>query len=349
MNDMSASPSQGFSVPTSQASWSDLRSQTMAAHETPALFESIAGSADTDTDEHEDFESDDGRPVSAYATPLSLWEMKTGLLKPASAGRRGLWSRIKWGVIDSVVEDNGLERRKPAGVYLHPNIPFMSSRIDAEVSDDGGKTWMPLCAHNVANSIADGWRNASGEWIAPEHIVLQAHHHMAVTGADRFFVVALFGGTTIRTFTVKRDEALVADVLSAIRGFWKLVEENQRPDADFDRDGQILRRLCSKIDPATSVVDRRNDTELTSLIQEKNRLSARMSELNKEAERIKSLLAKKMEGVGVAIISDDRQLYWRRRAPQQVSYSTEESFSLAEKKISDKTAGTPIGDLLAAG
>ncbi len=124
------------------ADWSDIRKNTIAAHETPALFQSVAEIAETSED-HEDFETDEGIAISAYASPLSLWEMKSGLYNGAGSGKRGLWSRIKWGVIEAACEERSIETRRTEGVYLHPEIDFMSSRIDREATDDGGETWVP--------------------------------------------------------------------------------------------------------------------------------------------------------------------------------------------------------------
>jgi predicted phage-related endonuclease len=329
------------------ADWSEIRGTTVAAHETPALFESVAENAEI-SDDHDDFETDAGTPVSAYGSPLSLWEMKTGRFKDAGSNKRGLWSRIKFGVITAACEERGLETRKPLGVYLHPEIDFMSSRVDQEVTEDGGATWQPLISFPVAGTVSDMWRNATGDWTPPEYVLLQAYHHMAVTGAEKCFVVGLFGGITIRFFTVERDEEMIEDIVETIRSFWACVEEDRRPAASGARDMKVLQRLCSKIDPETEIIDKRNDREFLALIEQKATLAAQKTAIEKQLKGINAQLAEHMDGVGAAVISDFKQIAWSFTAAAEVSYTRSASATLRTKKISDKAAGTPIGDLVKA-
>ena len=334
-------------VRVTNADWSEIRGTTIAAHEVPALFESVAENAETG-EEHDDFETESGTPVSAYGSPLSLWEMKTGRFKDAGSNKRGLWSRIKWGVITAACEERGLETRKPLGVYLHPEIDFMSSRVDTEVTEDGGATWLPLISFNVAGTVSDMWRNAVGEWTPPEYVHLQAYHHMAVTGAEKCFVVGLFGGVTVRFFAIERDNEMIEDIEETIKAFWACIDEDRRPGASGARDVQVLHRLCSVIDPKTSVVDMRNDRDFIALIEKKAALAAKKTATEKEMKAINAQIAERMDGVGSALISDQKQIAWSYTAASEVSYTRSASASLRTKKITAKAAGTPLEDLVKA-
>lgn len=330
------------------ADYNDLRVSSIAAHETPALFASVAEITETSED-HEEFETDDSVSVSAYSSPLALWEMKTGQYTPVGAKQRGLWSRIKWGVIDAACEERAIETRRPAGVYLHPTMDFMSSRIDREASEDGGATWVPLIAFNVAGTMADTWRNALGEWTQPEYVELQAQHHMAVMGADRCFVVALFGGVQVRFFVVERDEELVEEITLAIEDFWAMVESKTAPKAGDDHDAKVISRLNAKILPDAVIKDMRQDVAFLALIEQKDALSKKANALKREIDAIKAQITLKMDGVSCAVISDTKQLIWVTVADKMQPAQMKSGYTyVSSRKISEKAAGPKLQELLDA-
>jgi len=330
------------------ADWNDLREQTIGAHETPALFESIADIADEGEDD-EEFETEAGVAISAYSSPLALWEMKSGFYQPSGSNKRGLWSRIKWGVIEAACEDKGMETRRAEGVFLHPEFDFMSSRIDRMASDDGGETWLPVASYNVAGTMTDTWRNAVGEWVVPEYVEIQAHHHMAVTGAQKCFVVALFGGVSTKFFTVERDEGLITDIVETIQDFWKCVEDGKRPEDSGVRDAKVMSRLNSKINPATEIVDMRSDTEFLALIEKKDALSKKMNGIKKEIDEIKAQIATRMDGVGSAVISDTKQYVWVTVADKEQPAMIKKGYTyLGARKISEKSAGAKLMELVSS-
>lgn len=328
------------------ADWSDIRRTTIAAHETASLFETVAENATLDED-HEDFEDDAGNPIGAYGSPLALWEMKTGRYTDSPNRKPGLWSKIKWGVITTACQEHGIETRRPEGVYLHPELDFMSSRVDMEGSDDGGATWDPIVAYNVAGTLADTWRNAVGDWCTPEHVRIAAQHHMAVSGASRCIVIALFGGVSLKLFVVERDEELVEAIVETIEAFWDCVANDRRPAPSGARDAQVLNRLCSQINPETDVVDMRKDHEFISLIERKEALASEKNKLDKEIKELNAQITAKMDGVGSAIISDTRQYGWVTVAEKHEPAKTKPGYSYCRaRKISEKNAGDKLLDLL---
>jgi predicted phage-related endonuclease len=332
---------------TTDADWADIRQATIAAHETPALFESVAELSNTDSDDHQDCETEEGTPVSAYGSPMSLWELKTGRYNDVGNGKRGLWSRIKWGVMAAAAEERGIETKRPDGVYIHPEYDFMSSRIDMDATEDGGATWIPMISFNVAGTLAETWRNATGDWTPPEQVQIQAQHHMAVSGTEKLFVVALFGGVSIRFFVIERDEELIEAVLDTVVGFWDAVQNDRRPKPSGARDADVMSRLYSKIDPKTEVIDMRGNAKFVEMVGLKARKASEKTALEKEIKALNAQLLEMMEGVGSAIIEDGRQLTWTHTEAGEVSYTRSASSRLIAKKISEKTAGTKLLDLLA--
>lgn len=326
--------------------WTEIRRNTIGAHEIPAL---LAPETDVAGEDHEEFETADATPISAYTSPLALWEMKTGRFKPTGNARKGLWARIKYGFIQSACDDLGLETRRPAGVFIHPEQPHMSSRVDMEVSEDGGTTWLPAISFNVATKLSDTWQTAVGEWAAPEHVQLQCQHHMAVTGAERIYVFALIGGVTTKVFTEDRDPEMIEIIEEAVEGFWTCIDEDRKPEADPNRDLDVINRLYSRLAPDAPVVDMRGNAELSKLIERKDSLSKQQNELKKEIQELNAEIAQMVGPVASAIVSDTQQIRWIHVKERHQPAATKPGYSyLRTSKITDKSAGATLQDLVAA-
>lgn len=324
--------------------WTEIRNNTIGAHEIPAL---IAPETDVVGEDHEEFETDNATPISAYTSPLALWEMKTGRFNPVGKARKGLWARIKYGFIQSACDDMALETRKPAGVFIHPERPYMSSRVDMEVSEDGGASWLPAISFNVATKLSETWQTAVGEWVTPEHVYLQCQHHMAVTGADRVYVFALIGGVTTKVFTEERDPEIIETIEQAIDSFWNCVTQDRAPDSDPSRDQAVINRLNSRVAPDAPVVDMRDNDALKKLIEKKKAFSSKKNDLDKEIKILNAEIAQMVGPVASAIISDTQQIRWIHVQEKYQPATTKAGYSyLSTSKITDKSAGATLQDLM---
>lgn len=331
----------------STADYEELRTTTLQAFETPALFESVAEiSGVSENDEAHDSETEDGVAINAYGSPLSLWELKKGYITQTMPNGRSLWSRLKWGVCQDVIERMGGEGRRPEGVAVSNAYPRLASRADMEISNDLGVTWEPILAKNVAGTSLSMWRNAVGEWIVPEAVLIEAHHHMLVRGAARVHIAALFSGTSVRHFVVERDEELIADIADAAERFWACVDENRRPKANGKADHKIISRLNGIIDPKEQVIDLRGDTNIQKLLAEKERIKSEEKALKSARESIDNELSARLDGCASAIISDTQQLRWIRTPAQTVSYTKAASAYLRATKIDKRAAGTGLESLV---
>lgn len=323
----------------SDADWTDVRRHTVAAHEMPTFF--VAETAE-DGEDHEEFTDSHGVPVSAYATPLSLWEMKSGLYTPVS-GPRSIWSRIKYGVIDAVADEQGWETRRPAGVYLHPDLPILSGRLDREISEDGGTSWVPVISFSVTGDMADTWRNAIGDWVVPTHIDIQAQSHMAILGAPRLYVIAFIGGRDIKLFEVERDEDIIDGVMQTAAAFWERVTSGVHPAPQGPKDDAVIARLYARVTPDAPVIDLRNDPDAVRLYHRKKTLLAEKKPIEDEIRSISSALKAKVRNAKSGVITDTHQLTWQT-TPARTQHVSE-STRLTERKITDRSSGATLEDL----
>lgn len=332
---------------TSTADFATLRRETIQAHEVSALFAQVAeisGVAESDAETGE-ATNEDGQSVHAYSSPLSLWELKRGLITPASPKERSLWSRLKWGVCAQACEEMGIEMRKPEGVAVSNAHPFLSSRVDMEVSEDLGATWIPMIAKNIANTQMDMWRNATGEWIVPEAVLLECYQHCLVRGAPKVHVAALFGGTTVRRFVVERDDDTIAMMIDGAAYFWNCVTSGKRPGSTSKHDTKIIARLNAVIDPTEEIADFRGDSAIEKALALKQALKAEIKEREAKIEEIDIELRARMDGKGAALISDTHQIRWIRTPAQTVTYDKPANAYLKMTKIATRAAGTPLAKL----
>ncbi len=267
--------------------WLGLRNSTIGGSEVAALFEACSTEDPVPEEEGVGYEQD-GQPVSPYASPLSLWALKTGKLQRVKTENE----RIRWGhilepiVAEAIATAQGWRMRNPPGYFIHPTIPGMGASLDREI-DEGDGIWRPFEIKTVSDAERWKWRNSVGEIVLPMHILLQVQHQLAVTGLDRAYVGVLFGGSEERLITVERDDAMIAELEAAVADFWQRVADDNPPEPNPDRDLGVLRRLYQHIDP-TSVLDWRTNEEARALVAEYQRLGSRMGADKKDRERLQA-------------------------------------------------------------
>ena len=326
-------------------SYEDLIETTISAHEISALFEIVSEKLGVENDEEDEVEHSDqnGDSVNAYASPLELWALKTKRIRRTQQGKRSLWSHIKWGVIQSVANDEGLVIERPQNAYVHDRHPFLSSRFDMVVTNEDG-TWAPLIAKNVPSHMANFWRNALGNWTVPEAVELEAQQHMSVTNTKMCHVIGFFAGTTARHFLVERDDDLIADIEETAESFWENVTTDKQPQASGHKDAAILAQLNAKILDNPQIVDWRRNNEIQSLLGEQEKLQSDNKRINKRLDEIKGELFAKMDGFDAAIIEDGKQLKWIRTKESEVSYVKKTSAHLRKTNIKSEVAGPVLVD-----
>lgn len=334
----------------SDADFTEIRKTTITAMEVAALFESVAEVSGTDQseDKDEDFSDRDGDNVNPFGSPLSLWELKTGKITSSGGGLRTLWSRIKWGVINAAADQYGFETDSPENVMIHGDIPMMSSMVDAHARGPQDAEWKPLIAKNVNGRMAGTWRNAAGDWTPPEHIILEAQHHMAVRNADAVHVVAFIGDADIQHFRIERDEELIEDITGAIQDFWECVTADRRPRASSSRDAKVLARLNAIIAPDAPPLDLRGSNRATTLLERKSALKGEIKTREKEVEEIDAELKEMMTGYSVALLDGERQIKWIVLPGKDVSYTSKPSAYLKEGRVNAKTAGPGVLEMIEA-
>ena len=305
-----------------QATWHQLRAVTIGASESAGLM--IADSAEESQGGETD--DDEGESVSPYLTSYQLYHLKADTL-PAEDREGSSNNRTEYGnllepvIAEAIARKQGWSFRKPAGYYLHPQVPGMGASLDYEVDVDGDGRFEPYEIKNVAATEAWKWRNSVGEWIVPPWIEIQCQHQMSVTGCERAVVGVLFGGNEDRVFEVYRDQELIETLEETICAFWDAVEAGEPPEPNYERDAWVIKALNRKIDPdGAQVLDWTGSNELMNAAQELKHHASQMNFHKKEADRLKAQLMHELGGAKAADLGQDLMLSSTEVAGTHVSY-----------------------------
>jgi hypothetical protein len=117
-----------------------------------------------------------------------------------------------------------------------------------------------------------------GQHLPPQWIVLQALCERELTEADSCAVMPIviddFGGceTPLIEIPLDKSAAIMALAQTKVREFWQRVEDNNPPNPDYARDGDIIRDLYEGGGPQ---IDLSDNTRVTELCAEREVLKAK--------------------------------------------------------------------------
>ena len=163
--------------------------------------------------------------LNAYSSQYSLWAEKTGRV-PGFAGNLAteVGAYLEEFVAQKFARETGKKVRKRNQSFFNSDYPFAIANIDREiVGEDAGleiKTTDSLNMRKFKN----------GEY--PSNYYAQMVHYMAITGKKRWYLAVLIGNKDFKIFTVERDEAEIAALMTAERDFWELVKTDTPPAVD---------------------------------------------------------------------------------------------------------------------
>ena len=163
--------------------------------------------------------------LNDYASPYSLWCEKTGRV-PGFAGNLAteVGTYMEEFVAQKFAQETGKKVRRCNNIIYNPDYPFAHVNIDRDVvGEDAGLECKTTDSLNMK-------KFKGGEY--PAHYYCQCVHSMAVTGKQRWYLAVLIGNKEFKWFTIERDEAEIAALMTAESEFWKLVKMDIPPAVD---------------------------------------------------------------------------------------------------------------------
>lgn len=251
--------------------------------------------------------------ASKWKTALELYLEKRGELDPDDEPKEYLlWGNEHEETVARIFgEAFGLKVRRTSHLYRHPEHPFMIANLDRIIEGERtlyeGKTsnafnlsdWGPGIplelttdpeTFEVRYKPLENWRElvASGAEAydgVPEYYMIQVQHSLAASEREDAFLAVLIGGSALRVYYIRRDEALIEALIELEASFWKRVETGNAPTADYAHDSTrelLKRRYPNCIPQAIELPGRGSD--LAERIQTLKAEAKAVSQELKEAE-----------------------------------------------------------------
>jgi len=222
---------------------------------------------------------------SSFKTPVELWAEKTGRWTPpdisdkphVKAGNMLEPTLIKW-----FEEETGLEVETDERLIKSDIYKFAAANIDGRIRQDNAIVEVKTTSSN------QGWGDGGSNEI-PAVYYCQVQHYLAVTGAERAYVVVLIRGSDFRIYIVEREQAFIDRLMQIEQEFWQEhVLKDIAPEAIQVSDLLQLKPRLEResIEANENVIDQ---LRRLSLLEEQAK------QIKQEADSIKSALILSMK------------------------------------------------------
>lgn len=209
--------------------------------------------------------------MNPFSSPYALWAEKTGK-KPGFSGNLAteVGTYLEEFVAQKFAAETGKKVRKCNHSFLNSKYPFAIANIDREiVGEDAGLEIKTTDSLNLK-------KFKNGEF--PANYYCQCVHYMAVTGKKCWYLAVLIGNREFKLFTIERDEAEIAALMTEEAAFWECVKNDTPPEIDGSK---------ATTDTLTTIYADSTDAEAVDLVLYKNDL-AMYSALNKSIKELQA-------------------------------------------------------------
>lgn len=249
--------------------------------------------------------------LNPYMSMLELWLIKTGRAQPeANDGVPDGYAPLYWGkqleplVAKYYTQKTGNKVRRVNAVLQHPDTDkaFMLANLDYAVSNsDVGVLEIKTAGIYGAKNWQDG---------VPLYVVCQVQHQLAVTGKQLAHVCVLIGGHETKLYEVKRDDALIEQIIQAERRFWQYVESDVPPPAD---DSASAGRAIEQLYPVSQAqtIDFSHDESLNQCFAALSQAKQTIEQQQKIFDGLKHHIQQHMQSAEVATFAHG-SISWKR-------------------------------------
>ena len=172
--------------------------------------------------------------VSPWASPLSIYADKLGLIDPQEDNERLEWGRIMEGPIaERYAKKTGREQREEPYILQHLELNWMLCNLDRLITD-------PEKGIGILEIKSYDPFDREGE--ARLDVQVQLQHQLAVTGLGWGSIVGLAYGRTLVWEDYDRNDLFIESMIKEELAFWSKVLMQTPPDPD----GHIATREAIK-------------------------------------------------------------------------------------------------------
>lgn len=319
--------------PSSRAEWLDLRKPTSGASETPAIL-----------------------GVDRWSTPYEQWALKSGLYEPPQPEAKILENSLHLPPTErgNIVEPIGcvlLRRLRPSWT-VEPNViggggklfrdldAGLSCTPDAFVTNPARDGRAPFQIKNPSASVfRDEWLDDQGDVHVPPWVAIQNIQEGWLTGSSwggYVGAIVIDRGIEFHLIEVKLHSGIIARIKREVADFWRRVRENDPPDPDYARDGDVIKSLYADDDDAT--IDLSGNERVLKLIARRTamkEIESAATEAEKERKTIDAELIHALGNATRGVLADGRVIEAKtiRRKGFTVEPTSYRSIKVKQRKV----------------
>lgn len=240
----------------------------------------------------------------------NAWDVaaeKKGLLEPWGGNERtSIGMMLEEPIAREYAKRTGQKLRKVGEVVRDRVHPFLGGHPDRLVVGGGARKGVEI---KTVEYGREKW-SAPGEAVrVPKDYYVQSQHYMMITGRDSWDLVALFGLSRIRWYTLERNETVIRALREKGAEFWeKYVIGADLPPMEGKRaEGYLRRRFPTQVTETIVIAnDEQSETIAKWMLAKRER-----ERYEKEEEKYK-LHVQAAIGDATGIVSGDVALTWKK-------------------------------------
>lgn len=266
--------------------------------------------------------------LNPYKTPFQLWLDKTGRAEDEQRDPDAI-ERMHFGnVLEGVVAAEysartGHKVQRINQQLQHPSLEIAVANIDRAVIEPGKRArWDDAAgrvlgaSHILECKTAHAMARHSPEWgeagsdEVPQSYWLQCMWYLGITGLPRADLAILFGGQKFVTYTIKRDDGVIADLLTEADAWWrKHVTADVPPDPHSEDEAR--QRWASHTAGKELIVD----ATVADAVQQLAEVKATIDELERQEQELRDTICTAI-GDAESISYQGRKLAtWKQNRP----------------------------------
>lgn len=246
---------------------------------------------------------------SKYASPLKVYKDKVDNVHTDASDKvfvrkgKDLEGFVRTQHCIPYFKEHGFEVIHPQHIFVNPTIPWIRANLDGLAIPctnefgfrEGPDKNIVIEIKWVSEWAEDAWNNGTYDNI-PVHYYMQVQTYMAVTGAKKAIVFALFDSTwEVKRFEIKRNDTVINRIIKETEKFYKHHMLMKIPPAiTASLDSDELTEIVKSTDVPMSKTE---DAEMNVLIAEYLESKAAERDLSKLTSTLKDqIIQKHLEG-----------------------------------------------------
>lgn len=305
--------------------------------------------------------------LSKYASPWSVWALKSGLVPKDDAGAAAAWGHLLEAPIaemyaretgEAIVEWPSVSLVSKRYPYMRANIDRLRVKPSEQFPAGVVTTWgtreeprtdeppgiigiLEIKSGGIASyGNVEEWDNDA----IPEGYQMQGYHYGIVSGITDIRYAALLGGHGLQLRTLDWDEDVAENIVQVESWFWALVESGDEPPLDGHR------ATLEAVEKLSRTPEKEFDggDDLEAMWSEYQALKDQEAEMRTKANEVRGVILRSIQDAEVGL-ANGRKLFTFRLTKGRETFD-QDAFKAEHPELYQKftSRGNPYRRLMAS-